>query len=906
MLLIKILLLGCPPQFRRDYGGEIFELSEARRQRLAMKRAGINERMRFWLRTVADIGVTACAEWRNVVSGAIDVRRTQSPYRSKRISMYDRFTLDVRDAFKRLAGSPGFTVAALIILALGIGANAAIFSAVDTLAFRPLPFARPHELVHIYQDSDDGRPSSNAYPAYLDVAAVTDLFSGVGAVMPEGTATMLTPSGEAVMLHVEYATSTYLPVLGMQPFIGRWFAPSDDLSGGAPVAVVSFDAWNRRFNRDPNILGQTVRLSGAPVTVVGVGPQNYDSVIPGLAAEFWLSISSLGPVGGPYRGATLTSRQDHWFQIVARLKPERTVSEAQAAMTTIAERLGREFPETDRGRRITVMRADEVRVHPEIDTLLFPAAGLPLLLAGLVLVVACSNLANLLLVRGASRRREFGVRLALGASRAQLVRALLVESVLLAAGGGAAGLVLAQWMLKGFAAAQLPLPLLFAPTFSVDTRVIAFAILLSVATGVAFGLWPALGSTRRDVITSLKDGDGTEPRRRSSAAVRGALVVVQVAISLALLTGGGLLLRSVLAASRMNLGFDPGMVSVMTIDVAQAGQRAEAGAAMLEDIRGRIARLPGVESVALSSRIPLTPFGPSSSLVLDEHAVHAPADRSAEIEFTAVTPEYFATLGLPLVHGRVFTDADRRGTEPVAVVSQAMALRFWGTTDIVDRRYRHEGQTDTWIRIVGIVGDVPIQSPGEAPRPFLYRPVAQGMVNTATLVVRASGSPSAVLPGMRSEVRTTSPLIPMMGAGTMDDHIQRSLVVPRTVMQLLLGFAALAVVLACVGVYSVVAFSVSRRQKEMGVRMAVGASSRQVTGLVIREMMVLVGTGAAIGVLLAGFLAPTLKSLLVGVQPFDATTFIGVAAVIVLVAAFSTWLPARRAGRADVASILRS
>ena len=356
----------------------------------------------------------------------------------------------------------------------------------------------------------------------------------------------------------------------------------------------------------------------------------------------------------------------------------------------------------------------------------------------------------------------------------------------------------------------------------------------------------------------------------------------------------------------MNLGFDPASVAVMTIDVGQAGQRAEAGARLIDDIRDRVSRLPGVDRVALASRIPLTPFGPSTSLVLDEHAIHAPADRSAEIEFTGVTPEYLAALQLPLRHGRLFTDADRRGAEPVAVVSEAMARRFWGTSDVVDRRYRHEGQADTWVRIVGVVGDVPIQSPGETPRPFLYRPVAQRMLNTATLVVRTSGSPSTVLPLMRNEVRSINPLIPMMDVGTMENHIQRSLVLPRTAMQLLLGFAVLAVALACVGVSSVVAFSVARRRREMGVRMAVGASSHQVTRLVVREMMTLVGIGTAIGVVLAGLLAPALRSLLVGVQPFDAVTFIGVGAMIVLVAAISTWLPARQAGRADLAAILRT
>jgi putative ABC transport system permease protein len=459
-------------------------------------------------------------------------------------------------------------------------------------------------------------------------------------------------------------------------------------------------------------------------------------------------------------------------------------------------------------------------------------------------------------------------------------------------------------MLKGLATAELPLPIVFAPTFSLDARVIVFALVLSAATGVAFGLWPALGSTRRDVVASLKDA--ADARRRGPIAARGLLVVVQVAVSLALLTGGGLLLRSMLAASRMDLGFDPGSVAVMTIDVGQAGKSGRPGAVLIDSIRERVAGLPGVEIAALATRIPLTPFGGSTSLVLDEHAVRAPADRSAEIEFSSVTPDYFTALGIPLRYGRLFTAADRTGAEPVAIVSEATGRRFWGSADVVGRRYRHEGNTDTWVRIVGVVGDVPLQSPGEIPRPFVYRPVAQRLLNSATLVVRTPASPVDVLAAMRTEVRSVDPLIPMMSVRPMAEHVERSLSLPRTAMQLLLGFAALAVVLAAVGVYSVVAFSVARRQNEMGVRMAVGATSAQVTHLVVREMMRLVAAGIAIGLLLAGLLAPALRSLLVGVQPFDLVTFTSVAVLITLIAACSTWLPARRAGRTDLTAILRA
>jgi predicted permease len=344
----------------------------------------------------------------------------------------------------------------------------------------------------------------------------------------------------------------------------------------------------------------------------------------------------------------------------------------------------------------------------------------------------------------------------------------------------------------------------------------------------------------------------------------------------------------------------------MTIDVGQAGKSGRAGAVLIDSIRERVAGLPGVEIAALATRIPLTPFAPSTSLVLDEHAVRAPADRSAEIEFSSVTPDYFTALRIPLRYGRLFTEADRTGAEPVAIVSEATGRRFWESADVVGRRYRHEGNRDTWVRIVGVVGDVPFQSPGEIPQPFVYRPVAQRLLNSTTLVVRTTGSPVDALAAMRNEMRSIDPLIPMMNVRSMAQHVERSLALPRTAMQMLLGFAALAVVLASVGVYSVVAFSVARRRTEMGVRMAVGATSSQVTRLVVREMMTLVAAGIAIGLLLGVLLAPALRSLLVGVQPFDVPTFAVVGMVIALVAALSAWLPARRAGRTDLTAILRT
>ena len=820
--------------------------------------------------------------------------------------MTDRLMLDVRDASRRLAAAPGFTAAALAMLALGIGSSTAIFSAVDTFALRGRGFARPAELVNIYQDSDDGRPESNSYPTYVDVSQHTDLFSGVGAVMPEGSGTLLTESGDAEVVQVEFATSTYFPVLGLQPRLGRWFAPEEDRPGAPASAVLTHAAWRRRFASNPSVIGRTVRVSGASVTIVGVGPESHNGFISGLASDFWMSISALGPVGGAFRGATLTRRDDHWFQIVARLAPGRTVPEAQAAMTVLAERVGREFPDSDRGRKMTVMSGTDVRIHPEIDAMIYPTAGLNLLLTALLLIVVCSNLANLMLARGSTRTRELAVRLAIGATRGQIVRSLVVESLLLSVAGGAIGLALAWWAVAVIDSVEIPLQFPVKAFLSLDYRVAGFAIGISLLCGLAFGLLPAIRNSRRDLAHTLK----MESRAARSALrivdLRGLLVVLQLAISLALIVCGGVLLRSMLNAMHVDLGFDPASVVAVTIDPMQAGRTSQQSLQVLTDLRERAASHPGVETAALATRPPMSPFGPSNTIVLDEHAIHRTESGTVDVAAAGVTPEYFTALRIHLLHGRDFTSADRAGAERVAIVSEAMARRFWGTSNVVGRRYRHGGGDTPWITIVGVAQDVAIVSPGETPRAFIYRPLAQGGYGRAALIVRGRAEPEALIGAIRQEVRALDPLIPLLQPASMQGHIDRALAAPRIASRLLMALGAMAVLLACAGIYSVVAFSVARRRNEMGVRMALGATAPQVVRLVVSEMAKLVIIGVAAGIALGALIAPALRSLLIGIQPLDARTFAAAAAAVAVVALVTAWLPARRAADSNPATVLRA
>ena len=898
--VLRLLLACCPAAFRDTYAVDILELFERRRSRLRGRPARV---VWLWLSTAGDLCMTAAAEWRDALGGNRSrLLREESP---RRLSMTDRLMLDVRDAGRHLAAAPGFTAAAVAILALGIGSSTAIFSAVDTFALRQRPFARPSELVNIYQDSDDGRPESNSYPTYGDVSQYTDLFSGVGAVMPEGSGALLTDSGEAQFVQIEFATSSYFPVLGLQPRLGRWFTPDEDRPGAPPAAVLTHAAWQRRFGSDPGVIGRPLRVSGATVTVVGVGPAQHNCFVAGLASDFWMSISALGPVGGAFRGATLTRRDDHWFQIVARLAPGRTVAETQSAMNVLAERIGREFPDSDRGRKMTVMSAADVRVHPDIDAMIYPTAGLNLLLTALLLAVVCSNLANLMLARGSTRTRELALRLAIGATRVQIIRSLVVESLLLSFAGGATGLALAWWAINVIDGVEIPLRLPVKAFLAVDYRVAAFAVAISLLSGLAFGLLPAIRNSRKDLNDTLKMDSRAARGALRIADLRGLLIVVQIAISLALIACGGILLRSMLNAMRVDLGFDPKPVVAITVDPMQAGRTAQQGMQTLLDLRERAASHPGVEVAALATRPPVSPYGPSNTLVLDEHAIHRTESGTVEVPSAGVTPDYFRALRISLLHGREFTAADRSGAERVAIVSEAMARRFWGTSDAIGRRYRH-GSDSPWITIVGVARDVPIVSPGETPRPFVYRPFDQGGFGRAALVVRGSGDPDALIAAIRQDVRAIDPLIPMMQPAPMQEHIDRSLAAPRAAARLLTGLGAMAVLLACVGIYSVVAFSVARRRNEMGVRMALGATAPQVVRMVVREMARLVVIGVAAGLALAAFIAPALRSLLIGIQPLDARTFAAVGAAVAAVALVTAWLPARRAAEANPASVLRA
>jgi macrolide transport system ATP-binding/permease protein len=906
----------------------MLELFLARSAR-ARAQGGHRAQFRLWGECFRDLATTACPErleqWgfkkvrRAALRGITRHRFTQGRAPSIEPNIFvgsrglfvESVLQDIKHSVRLLAKSPGFTSIAILIVALGIGANTAMFSVVDSFLFRPIPWDRPEELVWIYQDSDDGQPNSNSYPAYRDIAQHTDVFSGVMAMINARTARYLTDADESQQVTVSFVTSGYMGVLGLAPSRGRWFEQLHDVPGGEPVAVVSFRSWQKLFGGAADILGKPVRLNGATVTVIGVGPEGYTGVLPGVDNDFWLSISSAGPVGGNFYWSTLERRQDHWFLSIGRLQPGVSAQQAQAAMNILAQRLATNYPDLNANRDITVFPASSVRQHPDEDAALFAGGAMLMGVVGMVLLIACGNLANLLLARASTRGREVAIRLAVGSTRGRLVRHLLTESVILSTAGGFAGLFFAFVGGRLLVANQPPLPLPVTLEVNLDIRVLIFAMCLSVLTGLVFGLAPALRASRPDLVSSLKDANeafniGKRPSRRLRwLGLRNVLVIIQVAVSMVLLVAAGLLVRSLMNAQDVDLGYAVDGIAVLQADVREAGYEGDAGTQIFTELRRRVEGLPGVEAVGMTTRLPTSASGGSSTLEIEDYQ---PVTGTGEVEviYGYIDTEYLDTFKMPVLYGRGFAESDRSDSERVALINEAFALRYFGSSDAVGRRYRHQGIPDSWVRVVGVVGDFKVRTPAELPTPMFFRPLAQySGTPRLYLVARTAGDPSETVGMMRRELRAIDSDVPVYQAGTMSDHISQALALPRAAAGMLGVFGGLALLLASLGLYAVVAFVVSRRSAEMGIRIALGASGGSVFGLVVREMMVVVGIGVVIGLGLSWLATPILESLLFNIVPSDPLTFAIVAVLLAVVALLATWLPARRAARVDPMSALR-
>lgn len=811
---------------------------------------------------------------------------------------------------------PAFTAVAVLSLALGIGLSTVMFSVVNAVLFAPTPVREPERLAEIYTSQLAEMPYlTTSYPDFLDLQSSTDAFSGMAAhAMVRGLFRRGEDRAEIVL--GEVVNEGYFDVLGIRLARGRPFTPEENRTELTdPVMVLSHGFWQRRLGGEPGVLGRTIELSGVTYTVVGVAPAGFAGSIPGLAPEFWAPLAmveklnfsgiqsqSSTPVPGTTR---LQQRETRWLFLTARLAPGRSLEEARAQVETVGARLAGEHPEIDKNLRASVLSARAVRFHPMIDGVLAPAASVLMGAVGLVLLVACANVASMLLARAAGRRREIAVRLAIGAARGRVVRQLLAESLCLAALGGALGLLLAYGGSRILTSLPLPLPVPVSFTFALDGRVLLFALLASLGTVLAFGLAPALQASRPALVPSLRAeaGSGLGHDRRRFVP-RHLLVTGQLALSLVLLVAGALLLRALGAARDIPPGFDPDRLAVLSFNLKMNGYTEEQAVSFQRRLVDQLSTAAGVEQVALVSRPPLGSDYNMEGIRLPGQ--HGPDDEPALVDATYVEPDYFAAIGVSILEGRTFGDADTEGSPRVVVVNEAMAKRFWPGRSALGERIYTEGFDKPAHQVVGVVRDYAVRLLGEAARPYLHLAWRQQKSRHTTVLARTSGPARAAVASLRQSVLSLEPAVVFTEEGTASDLLRLTLVPTRVGATLLGSFGAIALFLAAIGLYGVVSYNVEQRTREVGLRMALGARVGDVLRLVLGQGMRLALVGVVIGGLGAAAVARVLSSLLYGVSAVDPLAYGGAMALVLAVALVANWLPARLAARVDPMVALRT
>ena len=817
---------------------------------------------------------------------------------------------DIRYAVRGLRKAPGFTLVALLTLALGIGVNSSIFSVVNAILFRPLPVERPNELVDIFgRQATSNAYETHSYPNYVTYRSETSTLSDL--IAYSNFFAHLSIEGSSDIVVGELVSDNYFRSFGIRPVLGRAFAPEESSAIDASAyAVVSDRFWRTKLAGAADAVGKTFKMNGTVYTVIGVAPPDFRGMMPAVTAQMWIPVTmaeKVEPLGNQRVSGRSTGtnrferRGQHWLRFKGRMKPGVTPAQVRAEFEGLVQRLGEEFPETMQKERVAVVPTNDVRISPDIDATLAPVGLLLVAAVGLVLVVACANLANLMLARAAGRGREIAVRLALGADRARLVRQLLTESLLLALLGGAVALPLAAGFAKLITGLQPPLPADFGLAVSPDWRVLAFTLVVAVVTGAVFGLIPALRASRPDLVPALKDASAVARRRRFE--LRDVLVVVQIAVSLVLVVGGALMVRSVAAGGRVPLGYDGDRTAFLALALEMNGYDRERGGRFLEEGLRRLQSVPQVEAVALTSRLPLSLNNNGFSVFIDGHPT--PDNRPIAIDGAFVDERYFDALQVKLLAGRGIEPADRDESRRVAVITSTMAQRYWPgqPENALSREFRIREGGEPY-RVIGVVADYKVDTPGERSKSYIHLPFGR-RESFGNYVVRTSTAGAAMVPVLQRELRVLDPELAFLDRGTLRDLADIRLFPVRAGAWLIGAFGALALIVAAVGLYGVIGYSVSRRVREIGIRKALGARPGQLVAMVLGEGMVLVAIGGVIGVAFAGATARLLSSVLF-VGPFDAVSFAVAFGVLAVVALLANAVPARRASRVDPMVALRS
>lgn len=808
----------------------------------------------------------------------------------------DEMIQDLRYGVRMLIKRPGFTFVAVLSLALGLGANTAIFSLINTLLLRPLPIEQPERLVALNNVGENRMFSTFSYPNYKDLRDRNDVFSSlIGYRIAQFN---LSHDGINERMWGYQVTGNYFEALGVKPALGRLISVDDDRAPGAhPVTVISHKYWQRSFGGAQDVIGKEIIANGRRYVIIGVAPQGFLGSEIAAASELWFPLAMQPQLDAgrnllDERGAEILFAQ-------GRLKPGVSRRQAKTALNALAAQLEREFPDDNAGKRITLS-------PPGLfgDTMRGAAlgfVGLLMAVVGIVLLLACINLANLLLARAAERRREIAVRLALGASRLRLVRQLLTESLLLACAGGALGLPPALWLASLITAIKLPPNVPVALNIHVDYRVYLFTFLLSLLTGVLFGLAPAWQATKTDLIPALKDEVSFGGQRRSWWM--SGLIVSQVALSLALLAGGGLMLRALRQAGTIKLGYDPRRSFEISFDLRLQGYESDQGKEFQKRLLERARALPGVESAGIADMIPVDLHFSRTTVYPEGRAPQRDA-RAPVTMLNRASPGYFRAMGTRLLQGRDFTEQDDAKSPRVAIVNETFARRLFPGESPIGKQFSLGSSDAARMQIIGVVEDGKYAGLNEDQRPFVARPIWQSDIGPTSLVVRAAGDLPAVMAAARREAQQLDPHLPL-ASGALADKLSLPMLPARIVASILGGFGLLALILAAIGIYGVMSYAVTQRTREIGVRMALGAQKTDVLKLVIGQGLTLALIGVALGLPAALALTRVMKSLLFGVSATDPVTFVIASMALLAVTLLACYLPARRATKVDPMVALR-